>query len=90
VDFDWDDKKARANLAKHRVGFSEAASVFGDASAITFHDPDHSEVEDRFLTFGFSMRGRVLAVIHTARRGSIRIISARSATRRERKIYEEG
>jgi uncharacterized DUF497 family protein len=90
VDFDWDDKKARANFAKHGVGFSEAASVIGDATAITFQDPDHSEVEDRFLTFGFSMRGRVLTVIPTARRASIRIISARPATRRERKIYEEG
>ena len=90
MDFDWDEKKARGNLAKHRVSFSEAASVFGDASAVTFHDPDHSEVEDRFLTFGFSMRGRLLAVIHTARLASIRIISARPATRRERKLYDEG
>ena len=90
MDFDWDEKKARANLAKHGVSFSEAASVFGDASALTFHDPDHSEIEDRFLTFGISMRGRLLAVIHTARRASIRIISARPATRRERSVYDEG
>jgi uncharacterized DUF497 family protein len=64
--------------------------VFGDSLALTFQDPDHSTREDRFLTFGQSIGGRLLAVIHTARGASIRIISARPATRRERKIYEEG
>jgi uncharacterized DUF497 family protein len=90
VEFEWDDKKARANVAKHGVTFHEAASVFGDSLALTFPDPDHSTREDRFLTFGQSISGRLLAVIHTARGASIRIISARPATRRERKIYEEG
>jgi uncharacterized protein len=90
VEFEWDGKKARANVAKHGVTFHEAASVFGDSLALTFQDPDHSTREDRFLTFGQSISGRLLAVIHTARGASIRIISARPATRRERKIYEEG
>ena len=87
--FDWDDKKARANVAKHGVTFHEATSVFGDRLALTFRDPDHSAGEDRFLTFGQSITGRLLVVVHTARGVSIRIISARPATRRERKIYEE-
>ena len=90
VDFDWDDKKANANLAKHGVTFHEAATVFGDRLALTFHDPDHSGGEERFLTFGQSMSGRLLVVVHTVRGSSIRLISARPATRRERKIYEEG
>lgn len=90
MEFEWDDKKARANVAKHGVTFHEAASVFGDSLALTFRDPDHSTHEDRFLTFGQSISGRLLAVIHMARGVSIRIISARPATRRERKIYEEG
>jgi uncharacterized DUF497 family protein len=90
VEFEWDDKKARANVTKHGMTFHEAASVFGDSLALTFQDPDHSTREDRFLTFGQSINGRLLAVIHTARGASIRIISARPATRRERKIYEEG
>jgi len=67
VEFDWDNKKARANLAKHGVTFHEAASVFGDRLALAFHDPDHSAGEERCLTFGQSMRGRLLVVLHTAR-----------------------
>ena len=90
MEFEWDDKKARANVGKHGVTFHEAASVFGDSLALTFRDPDHSTREDRFLTLGQSISGRLLAVIHTVRGASIRIISARPATRRERKIYEEG
>lgn len=90
MEFDWDNKKARANVAKHGVTFHEAASVFGDSLALTFQDPDHSASEDRLLTFGQSISGRLLVVIHTAHGSSIRIISARPATRRERKTYEEG
>ena len=90
MEFDWDDAKARRNFAKHRVSFHEAASVFGDPLALTFEDPDHSVGERRLLTFGISTSGRLLAVIHTARGASIRIISARRVTRGERKIYEEG
>ena len=85
-----DYAKARRNLTRHGVSFHEAATIFGDSMAITFSDPDHSVGEERFLTFGVSLNGRLLAVIHTARGSTVRIISARRATRRERKIYEEG
>lgn len=88
--FEWDREKAAANARKHGVSFEEAASIFGDPLALTFDDPDHSRGEVRFLTFGMGHRQRLLAVIHSERRGKIRIISARVATRHERKIYEEG
>ena len=90
MDFEWDPDKAARNLAKHRVAFSEAATVFGDPLAITFFDPGHSDGEDRYLTFGYSTEGRLLVVSHTDRGNRNRIISARVATRRERRIYEEG
>jgi uncharacterized DUF497 family protein len=90
MQFAWDPNKAASNLRDHRVTFEEASSVFGDALAITFDDPDHSEGESRLLTFGLSEQGRLLVVSHTERRGVVRIISARRATRAERKIYEEG
>ena len=89
MQFAWDPKKAVSNLRDHGVTFEEASSVFGDALAITFDDPDHSEGESRLLTFGLSEQGRLLVVSHTERRGLVRIISARRATRPERKIYEE-
>jgi uncharacterized DUF497 family protein len=90
MDFEWDPDKAARNLAKHGVSFSEAATVFGDPLALTYLDPDHSEDEDRFLTFGESDRGRLLVVSHTDRENRTRIINARRATRKERKGYEEG
>ena len=90
MEFEDDPAKAARNLKKHKVSFEEAASVFGDAMAYTFADPDHSIGEERWLMFGLSRMGRLLAVIYTHRRGSYRIISARVATRHERKIYEEG
>lgn len=88
--FEWDDSKAASNLGKHGVSFEEAASVFFDPLAYTFDDPDHSLGERRFVTFGFSQAGRLLAVVHAERGRSIRIISARRATRNERGIYEQG
>ena len=88
--FAWDPKKAASNLRDHKVTFEEGSSVFGDSLAITFDDPDHSEGESRLLTFGLSEHGRLLVVSHTERRGVVRIISARRATRAERRIYEEG
>lgn len=88
--FEWDEAKAHANFAKHGVSFEEAASVFGDPLALTFHDPDHSVKEKRWLTFGVSQTGRLLVVAHTGRGRAIRIISARKATRHERGIYEQG
>lgn len=90
MQFAWDPKKAASNLRDHGITFEEASSVFGDALAITFDDPDHSKGESRLLTFGLSEHGRLLVVSHTERGGLVRIISARRATRAERKIYEEG
>ncbi len=90
MEFEWDPDKAASNLAKHGVAFPEAATVFGDPLAVTFDHPDHSDDEDRFLTFGHSAEGRLLVVSHTDRGEHTRIISARAATRREKKIYEEG
>ena len=88
--FEADPAKAAQNLKKHKVSFEEAASVFGDSMAYTFPDPDHSVGEERWLTFGMSRMGRILAIIYTERRGTIRLISARLATKHERSIYEEG
>ena len=87
--FEWTDVKAAANLRKHGVAFEDAASVFSDALAYTFDDPDHSVGEQRLLTFGLSQSGRLLAVVHAERGRAIRIISARRATRHERGIYEQ-
>ena len=88
--FTWDPRKAAANLRKHRVGFPEAATAFGDPLSITVPDPDHSGVEERFLLLGRSERGRLLVVSHIERPADeIRLISARPATRPERRQYEE-
>ena len=86
--FDWDDRKARSNWAKHGVSFEEATTVFADPLAMTLDDPDHSIVEDRFITFGLSDFGRLLVVSHTDVEDVIRIISARTATPHERRAYE--
>jgi len=87
--FDWDSKKAQTNLRKHGISFDEAATVFLDPHAVSGADPDHSIDEDRFVTFGYSQLGRLIAVCHTYRPGTIRIISARRVTRNERKLYEQ-
>lgn len=89
MNFEWDNRKAIANVEKHGVAFEEAATVFGDPLAVTFNDPDHSQAEHRWITFGISGNGRLLIVAHTERRSNLRIISARKATRNERKIYEQ-
>lgn len=88
--FEWDDDKAEANQDKHGVSFAEAVTVFGDPLAVTFEDPLHSADEDRYLTIGQSTVGRVLIVSHTDRGDDTRIISARLASRGERKGYEDG
>lgn len=88
--FEWDSLKAAANLRKHGISFNEAATVFDDPLAITYPDPDHPEFEKRQVTFGESATHRLLVISQVERSGSIRIISARKATRKERKIYEEG
>jgi len=87
--FEWDEIKAAQNVRKHGVTFDDAASVFLDSLAYTFADPDHSVGQSRMLTFDFSQAGRLLAVVHADRGRAIRIISARTATRHERKIYEQ-
>ncbi|MFA5044129.1 MAG: BrnT family toxin [Kiritimatiellia bacterium] len=88
--FECDPQKAASNQRKHGVSFQEAASVFSDSLSITYHDPDHSITEYRFITVGMSQSGRVLMVAHTDRGDNIRIISARRTTHQERKHYEEG
>ena len=90
MEFEWDQNKAIANLQKHRVSFSEAATVFGDPLSVTFPDPDHSISESRFITIGLSTGGKVIILSHTDRGDNIRIISARKATRREQRFYEQG
>jgi uncharacterized protein len=90
LEFEWDKDKAKRNLKKHGVSFEEASSTFGDPLALTIPDPLHSEEEDRFVNLGESGRRRLLVVVFTDRGDRIRIISARLATPRERKDYEEG
>lgn len=88
--FTWDVRKAAVNLKKHGINFREAATVFYDPLSITFPDEGHSETEQRFLTIGRSVRENVLIVAHTDEdEDTIRIISARRATRHELNFYEE-
>ena len=88
--FVFDSEKARRNLAKHEISFDEAKSVFLDALAISAHDPDHSYDENRYMMYGVSASGHLLAVVFVYRSDKIRIISARKVSKRERKIYEDG
>jgi hypothetical protein len=90
LQFSWDPRKAEANRRKHSVTFGEAATAFGDPLSITVPDPDHSVGENRFILIGQSTQSRLLVVVHLElAEESIRLISARSATRRERRLYEE-
>ena len=91
IKFDWDKSKDVLNRKKHGVSFEEAATVFYDDDALEFHDPDHSESEDRFFMVGLSFKTRVLIVSHCVRESGlvIRIISARRATKHEAKKYWE-
>ena len=88
--YEWDAGKAAVNLKRHRVSFEDATSVFLDPLAVTFPDPDHSLEEHREITIGHTMREELVFVSHCERGKRIRIISARLATRLERKQYEEG
>ena len=90
MQLEWDPEKSATNLKRHRVSFHEAAAVLGDPLSMTFPDQAHSEGEARFVTIGMSARGHVLVVAHTDRGDTVRIISARRATRREREFYEQG
>jgi uncharacterized DUF497 family protein len=90
IEFEWSSAKARANRKKHGVSFEEAQSVFYDEYARQFDDEAHSDKEERFILLGMSIQSRVLVVCHCERSSGdiIRIISARKATRKERKFYE--
>jgi uncharacterized DUF497 family protein len=90
MEFEWDNDKADRNRSKHGVLFQDAATVFGDPLSVTYYDPDHSDEEDRFITIGHANSGQLLIVSHTDREDRIRIISARRATRKEKKAYEHG
>jgi len=92
--FEWDARKARINLEKHKISFEEACTIFHDPLLVTFSDEPHSQTEDRFISIGMSERERVLLVVHTEpdekdNRIIVRIISCRKATLSERKIHEE-
>lgn len=89
VRFEWDPHKAARNLLKHGVSFEDATSVFGDPLAGTIPDPLHSTAEARFVTIGMTSGQRLVVVVHTDRNDRIRIISARPATRAEKKRHEE-
>ena len=90
MEFEWDQKKAEENLKKHGIGFPEAMTVFADPLEVTIPDPDHSEGEARFASQGMSDLGRLLVVAYTERENRIRIIHAREATPKERRVYESG
>jgi uncharacterized DUF497 family protein len=87
--FEWDNSKAHSNLRTHAVSFRDATTIFADPLSITILDPDHSVDEMRFVDIGLSHRGRLLVVSYTERANRIRVISARLATRDERRQYEE-
>lgn len=92
--FEWDKKKARVNLQKHKVSFEEAKSLFNDPLLLTYTDLYHSDTEERYISIGNSARGRTLLVVHADKKESeetltIRIISCRKVTPSERQGYEE-
>ena len=89
LNFEWDENKAKSNLAKHGVSFAEATTVFGDPLSLTIPDPAHSQTEVRFIIIGSSHRRKLLVVVHKERGENIRIISARRASKRERTSHEE-
>ncbi len=90
MDFEWNTKKAELNYKKHNISFEEASTVFGDSLSTTFPDSEHSIQENRYLIIGFSDKYKVLVVSHTYINDCIRIISAREATKKEKKFYEQG
>ena len=87
--FDWEPTKAARNLKDHKIAFEEASTVFGDPLAMLMADPDHSEDEERYLLLGMSLRRRLLVVSFVESPPLTRLISAREATRHERRQYEE-
>ena len=87
--FEWDPEKAKGNIETHGISFDEVSTAFGDTLSLTIYDPLHSEQEDRFIVTGNSHKNRLLVVVHIERGQNVRIISARKATKKERKHYEE-
>ena len=87
--FEWDPNKAAENERKHGVSFEEASTAFEDPRSLTIFDPDHSDTEDRYVLLGMSAQGNLLVVIHTERGDNIRIVSSRSADRRESTQYSQ-
>ncbi|MGE0529439.1 MAG: BrnT family toxin [Bdellovibrionales bacterium] len=91
MNFEWDDDKSEVNRKKHGIRFEEAQTVFLDPHSIEFYDERHSESEDRFIRIGFSGRPNILLVVYCVRdENRIRLISARKATAKERRVYEKG
>ena len=90
MQFEWDLEKSIINLDKHGISFQDATTVFRDPLSYTFYDPDHSDDELRFLTFGLASSGKLILVSHTERENSIRIISARELNKQERKFFKKG
>ncbi|EAH8851045.1 TPA: BrnT family toxin [Campylobacter lari] len=90
MNYEWDEVKERLNIAKHNVDFNEAKSVFADEYGLVVFDEDHSDDEERFYLLGVSNKERILLVVHCYREGdTIRIISARKATAKEKKQYKD-
>lgn len=87
--FEWDAEKARQNVDKHGISFEEVVTAFGDPLSVTVSDPDHSDSEERQLLLGMSRRSRLVVVAFTERGDRLRIITARLASRREKRKYEE-
>ena len=87
--FEWDEKKADENLKKHGVSFDEAKTVFNDPFSVTIYDPDHSTDEQRYIDIGMSTKGRLIVVSYSERGETIRMISSRKATKKERRSYED-
>ena len=88
-EYEWDPQKATTNLQKHDVSFEEASTIFDDPEFISFIDDEHSVAEERYITIGISHQNRLIIVAHTDRNDTIRIISARKATKNEEKFYFE-
>ena len=88
--FRWNESKAKENLRRHGLSFKEASTAFGDPLSVTIEDGDHSYGESRYILLGETVNHRVVAVAHAERHGEIRIISARFASRGERRSYEGG
>lgn len=90
IDFEWNPQKVEINNKKHGISFDEATTVFGDSLFVTYLDPDHSIQKERFVMLVLFSKHRILVVSHMYCGETVRIISARVATKRERRFYEHG